>query len=123
MNKPLLCSIIALVVLGGGATGDAKPGRDHDRRDRHERYDRHDRHDHRDDRYDRHRHSSHRTRTIYVIENRRPVRRVVYVDPSGYYYRVVSGRRVRVRERYYTSYPSRYFYSDGRPRVGISFSF
>jgi hypothetical protein len=27
-----------------------------------------------------------------------------------------------VRERYYDSYPSRYYYRDGRPRVNIHFS-
>lgn len=130
MNKPLLFSLVAVALIGGGATGDARPGRDRDRddrRDRHERYDRHDRRDHhyRHDHYrrDHYRHSSHRTRTIYVIENRRPVRRVVYVHPTGYYYRVVGGRPMRIRDRYYTSYPSRYFYSNGRPRVGISLSF
>lgn len=64
-----------------------------------------------------------RTRTIYVIENRRPVERVVYVDGDGGYYRVVDGRRSYVRSRYYTSYPSRYYYADGRRRVGFSFFF
>ena len=64
-----------------------------------------------------------RSRTIYVIENNRPVSRVVYVDDSGGYYRHVNGRRAYVRGRYYTSYPSRYYYSDGRPRVGISVNF
>ena len=64
-----------------------------------------------------------RTRTIYVVENRRPVRRVVYVDDSGGYYRYLDGRRSYVRGRYFTSYPSRYFYDDGRPRVGVSIDF
>lgn len=64
-----------------------------------------------------------RTRTIYVIENRRPVERVVYVDGDGGYYRMVDGRRSYVRSRYYTSYPSRYYYADGRRRVGFSFFF
>ncbi len=116
MKKPILYTLLALALVGGGATADARPGRD--RHDRHERHDRHGRYD----RDHRHRHV-HRTRTIYVIENHRPVRRVVYVDPSGYYYRIVSGRRVRIRDRYFTSYPSRYFYPDGRRRIGISFSF
>jgi hypothetical protein len=65
----------------------------------------------------------HRTRTIYVVENRRPVRRVVYVDDNGGYYHYAGGRRSYVRGRYFTSYPSRYFYSDGRPRVGVSINF
>jgi hypothetical protein len=72
---------------------------------------------------DHHDHYYGRTRTIYVIEHHRPVRRVVYVNPGGGYYRYIGGRRVVVRERYYTSYPSRYYYADGRPRVGISFTF
>jgi hypothetical protein len=64
-----------------------------------------------------------RSRTIYVIENQRPVSRVVYVDDRGGYYRYVDGRRSYIRGRYYNSYPSRYYYSDGRPRVGVSLSF
>jgi hypothetical protein len=60
-----------------------------------------------------------RSRTIYVIERNRPVRRVVYLAPDGRYYRIRGGRRVFVQERYYTTYPSRYFYRDGRPRVNI----
>jgi len=64
-----------------------------------------------------------RTSSIWVIEHNRPVRRVVYLDSGGAYYRIVSGRRVYIREHYYTSYPSRYYYSDGRPRVGVSIRF
>jgi hypothetical protein len=66
---------------------------------------------------------SDRTRTIYVIENRRPVQRVVYIDDSGRYYRYYGERRSYIRGRYFTSYPSRYYYSDGRPRVGVSINF
>ena len=58
-----------------------------------------------------------------MIENHRPVRRVVYVDDRGGYYRIVSGRRIYVHDRYFTSYPSRYYYADGRPRVGVSIHF
>lgn len=68
-------------------------------------------------------HKHHRTKTIYVIENRRPVSRVVYVDDDGRYYRHVGGRRSYIRGRYFTSYPSRYYYPDGRPRAGISIRF
>ena len=119
MNKTILYSLVAIIASGSFATADAKSKwKDRDHHDRHDRYDRHDRHDH-----DRYSHRSHRTRTIYVIQNNRPVRRVVYVHPSGYYYNVVSGRPVRIRDRHYTSYPSRYYYSDGRPRVGISLNF
>lgn len=130
MKNTILYTLLAIVASGALTTAEARSRRDrdndrrdYDRRDRHERYDRDHRYD-RHDRYDRYRSSyrSHRTRTIYVIENRRPVRRVVYVHPSGYYYRVVGGRHLRIRDRYYTSYPSRYYYSDGRPRVGISLS-
>lgn len=101
--------------LIGAPTAEAKPKyykehhRDYDRHD-HDRYRGHDRH-------------RHRTKTLYFIERDRPVRRVVYVNPGGGYYRIVNGRRVVVRERYYTSYPSRYYYPDGRRRVGIHFSF
>jgi hypothetical protein len=119
MTKTIIYSLLAIMAAGTIGSAEAKPPwrRDYDdRRDRYSRYDR-DRYDH------RHGYRSHRTRTIYVIENRRPVRRVVYVHPSGYYYRVVGGRPIRIRDRYYTSYPSRYYYSDGRPRVGVSINF
>lgn len=129
MKNTILYTLLAIVTSGTLTTAEARSKRDrdddrrdYDRRDRRERYhDRGDRYD-RHDRYDRYRSSyrSHRTRTIYVIENRRPVRRVVYVHPSGYYYRVVGGRHLRIRDRYYTSYPSKYYFSNGRPRVGIS---
>jgi len=108
MKKLLLYSLVAITtVVGGSATAEAKPKHHH-----------HDRHDH-----DDHHHHSHHTRELYFIERGRPVRRVVYVHPSGYYYRIVSGRQIRIRERYYTSYPSRYFYPDGRRRIGIRFFF
>jgi len=64
-----------------------------------------------------------RTRTIYVIERNRPVERVVYVDSGGRYYRLVDGRRSYVQERYYDSYPSKYYHSDGRRRVTITLPF
>jgi hypothetical protein len=114
MKRILFSLLVAATALTAVPTAEAKR-RDHgDRYDRYDRYDRRDRHNwrHHD-----------RTRTIYVIENRRPVRRVVYVDDSGSYYRVVSGRRSYIRSRYYTSYPSRYYYADGRPRVGVSINF
>lgn len=62
------------------------------------------------------------TRRLYVIENHRPVRRVVFVDEGGRYYQVVDRRRVYV-ERYYETYPTQYFYRDGRVRPGISITF
>lgn len=112
MKKLLLYSLVAITaVVGGSATADAKSKHRH-----HHHYERHDHHYH-------HHHYSHRTRELYFIERDRPVRRVVYVHPSGYYYHMVSGRPVRIRERYYTSYPSRYYYPDGRRRIGIRFFF
>jgi hypothetical protein len=100
MKRALLYSIAATMALGSATTADAKHyrGREH--------------WEHGD-----------RTRTIYVVENRRPVRRVVYVDDSGRYYHHVHGHRVYVHGRVFTSYPSRYFYSDGRPRVGVAINF
>jgi hypothetical protein len=77
-------------------------------------YDR--RRDNRNDRNDR-------TRSIYVIERGRPVERVVFMDASGRYYRMVDGRRLYVQERYYDSYPTKYYYPDGRRRVTISLPF
>ena len=60
---------------------------------------------------------------MWVIERSRPVKRVVYIDSRGRHYRRVSGRTVYVRERIFDSYPSRYYYADGRPRAGIRISF
>ncbi|MHA3775151.1 hypothetical protein ACXR0O_26815 [Verrucomicrobiota bacterium sgz303538] len=115
MKNLLLYSSIVLATALGTVTADAKSS--HGRHDHHDRH--HDRHD------DHHHHykTKVRTNTVYIIERGRPVRHVVYVHPSGYYYRVIGGRQVRIRERYFTSYPSRYFYPDGRRRVGVSFSF
>lgn len=62
-----------------------------------------------------------RSRRIYVIEGNRPVQREVYVGGDGRYYRYLGGRRVYVTGRHYDSFPSRHYYSDGRPRVQISF--
>ena len=104
MNRLSILTILAAITFGTVPMAEAKKKHDHD----------HDR--------DHWRHSE-RTRTIYVVENRRPVRRVVYIDDRGRYYRHDGGRRSYVSGRYFTSYPSRYFYSDGRPRVGVSINF
>jgi hypothetical protein len=95
--------------------------RDRDGRDRHHDRDR-DRDRDRDGRYrdDRHRD---RTRTIYVIERDRPVQRIVYIGSDGRYYTMVGGRRSYVRSKYYESYPSKYYHSDGRRRVTITLPF
>jgi hypothetical protein len=115
MNKPLLFTLFAAVFAGGMASAEAKPKHHgHDRG----RYDKSYRHHPGE-------HSQYRgrTRTIYVIERGRPVRRVVYASPGGGYYRVIDGRRSTVRGRTFTSYPSKYYYPDGRRRLNVSFSF
>lgn len=107
MNRFLLTSLVTTAILSFVPMAEAKHRRHHDR----------------DDDDWKHHHRYGKSRVIYVVENRRPVRRVVYGGPGGGYYRVVDGRRAYVRGRYYTSYPSRYYYSDGRPRVGVSINF
>jgi hypothetical protein len=46
-------------------------------------------------------------RSVYVVERGVPVERSYYYD-HGRYFRVVSGRRVYVSNRVYTSYPREY---------------
>lgn len=104
MNKLLLYTLLGVATLAPVQMAEAK-------RDRH------------DWKHGKHWRDRDRSRTIYVIENRRPVRRVVYVDDSGRYYRNYGGSRRYVSGRYFTSYPSRYYYADGRPRVGVSINF
>ena len=114
MKTPLLlCAAVLGSFFVAAPTAEARPKHKHKHYEKHHRH--HDRHDHYRER--------HRTRKLYIIERGRPVERVVYINPGGGYYRVINGRRVVVRERYYTSYPSRYYYPDGRRRVGIRFSF
>jgi hypothetical protein len=103
MNHVPTLAALALMAFGTVTTAEAKHRHHHD--------DKHHWSDH------------HRSRTIYVIENNRPVSRVAYVDDRGGYYRYIDGRRVYVRGRYFTSYPSRYYYPNGRPRVGVSIHF
>ena len=69
-----------------------------------------------------HYYNKRRSKTVYVVENHRPVRRSVFVDERGRYYREDAGRRVFI-EHHYDSYPSQYFYRDGRVRPGISINF
>lgn len=116
--------LFAVITAASGLAKDKDKDKDRDRdnRDR-------DRYDDRGDRYhdDRDRGGrygySDRTRTIYVIERDRPVERVVYIDREGSYYRVVDGRRIYIRDRYFDSYPSKYYYPDGRRRVTITLPF
>ena len=74
------------------------------------------------DGYDRY-YNRQRRRTVYLIERGRPVRREVFFDGRGRYYRLIDGRPVSIRERVFESYPERYYYRDGRPRAGISLNF
>jgi hypothetical protein len=64
-----------------------------------------------------------RTRTVYVIRDGRPVRQVVYIDGSGQFYRQPGGRPVYIGNRYFESYPSKYYTSDGRRRVNVRLPF
>ena len=114
MTKTILYSLLAAFTFGGFATAEAKPK--HYYRD----YDRDDYVAVRDKKWKKHYRD--RTRTVYVIERNRPVQRVVYVSPDGSYYRIIDGRRSYLSGRYYNSYPSRYYYPDGRRRVNVSFS-
>lgn len=74
------------------------------------------------DGYDRVYNSRRREKTVYVIQNGRPVRRVVYVDGRGRYYRGLRGDEV-YRERIFETYPSQYYDRGGRPRAGVSINF
>ena len=117
--------LFAVMTAATGLAKDKDKNKDKDRDHDHDR----DRYEDRGDRYRYDDHGDHgsrysdRTRTIYVIERDRPVERVVYIDRDGSYYRVVDGRRLYVRDRYYDSYPSKYYYPDGRRRVTITLPF
>ena len=119
MNKLILSGLSAILLIGASASAQAKD-KDKDKY----KYDKHDHHD--DHRYDKHRPPVvvvDRTRVVWVIENGRPVKRVVYVNSRGKYYRRVGGRQVFVTQRYFSSYPSKYYYQDGRRRPGITINF
>ena len=128
MNKLLLCATLAWLTAFA-ASVEAKDKKkdkykdwDNDSRKRSAHYDNR---DHDKDRYrnhDRYR-TSDRSRTIYVIERERPVKRLVYIDSDGRYYQRHKGQRVYVRERYFESYPSRYYTSSGQRRVSIALPF
>ena len=108
MQKLFLYLLLGSIAAGSVATAEARSsyrrGYDSDRYERRQRY-------------------VEPTRSLYFIERGRPVRRVVYVGRDGRYYKIIRGKRYVVRERYFTSYPSRYFHPDGRRRVGIRISF
>lgn len=115
MRKLSFFTSVVLFTVLTAATGLAKDDKKKDKDKDHD----HDR-DRYEDRGDR---RSDRTRSIYVIERDRPVERVVYIDRDGNYYREVDGRRLYIRDRYYDSYPSKYYYPDGRRRVTITLPF
>jgi hypothetical protein len=146
MKTATFYTSIVLLGLFATATGFAKDKKKDDDKNRsrvvivdkdRDGRDRHDDHDHdrdrdrdrdgryRDGRYRDYRgdHQRDRTRTIYVIERGRPVQRVVYIGSDGRYYSMVQGRRSYVSSRYYESYPSKYYYPDGRRRVTITLPF
>src|SRR6478735_9595642 len=79
-TKLFIYSAVLAAFTVGAAPADAKPKYHHNDHDDHRHYDRHD-HDH--DRY------RHRSREVYFIERNRPVKRVVYINPGGGYYRIV----------------------------------
>ena len=138
MNKLFLYSTIACLTAASATTGLAKD-KDDKKKDKNkdkdhvvyverdgrrynndrERFEERDR----DNRVEYRGNGRDRTRTIYVIERNRPVEQVVFVDSDGRYYRSVDGRRVDIRERYFESYPSKYYYPDGRRRVTITLPF
>ena len=62
------------------------------------------------------------TRKVFVIENHRPVRREIFVDDGGRYFRIEKGRRVFV-EHVYEKYPDQYFDKEGRVRPGVTINF
>ncbi|MBV9127780.1 MAG: hypothetical protein JO117_06790 [Verrucomicrobia bacterium] len=70
------------------------------------------------DRGDFRRHA--RERSVFIIEDNRPVRRTVFVDERGRYFRIIDGQPVIIGERVFEEYPSRYYFRDGRPRAGIT---
>lgn len=121
MKLLLTYSTLAALSLTLAAPLASARDRDRDRDDHRDHRNRRDHHD-RGDHYDR-RGSSRpdRSRTIYVIERDRPVQRVVFVDPSGRYYRISNGRRVFVQGRSWESYPTREYTRDGRRRTGLFF--
>jgi hypothetical protein len=61
-------------------------------------------------------------KTVYVIENNHPVKRKLFVDAQGHYYRVEGGKHVIV-EHVSERYPEKYFTRDGKPRPGITIDF
>ena len=122
MKKLTLFATVTALSLLTAATGFAK---DKDK-DKDKDRDRDRDHDHDRDRVvyvDRDGPPRDRSRTIYVIERDRPVQRAVFVDANGRYYKWIDGRRVYVRERYFESFPSKYYYPDGRRRVTITLPF
>jgi hypothetical protein len=100
INKVSAYSLIAILLLGLTTPLHARDrDRDFRRADQHPSI-RYDGHDHR---------RMPRSRVVWIIEGPRLVKRIVYVDTRGRYYRKVYGRKVYVRGRVFHSYPTRYY--------------
>ena len=59
---------------------------------------------------------------VFVVENHRPVRRQVFVDDGGRYFRIEHHRRVFI-EHAYEKYPDQYFDPQGHVRPGVTINF
>ena len=59
---------------------------------------------------------------VFVIENHHPVRREVFVDDGGRYFRIEHHRRVFI-EHAYEKYPDQYFDAKGNVRPGVTIVF
>lgn len=61
-------------------------------------------------------------KTVYVIENHHPVKRKLFVDAQGHYYKVEGGKHVIV-EHVSETFPDKYFTPDGKERPGVTIDF
>ena len=59
---------------------------------------------------------------VFVIEDHRPVKRQVFVDDGGRYFRIEHHRRVFI-EHAYEKYPDQYFDKEGHVRPGVKIVF
>ena len=61
-------------------------------------------------------------KTVYVIENNHPVKRKLFVDAQGHYYKIEGGKHIIV-EHVSEAYPDKYFTRDGKQRPGVTIDF